>query len=102
MADRNVKINTASQDTNVGGWAPLNSRGRLLSQLDAATGNLTGDQDRYYADLPIEEFSSQPSTSHKIISNPDGSAEYHQLVMHNASWRDPATGSLYVNGAVRP
>lgn len=97
---KNIKTDTVQQLAPKQGWAPHNTRERLLTQLDAATGNLTGDQQRYYADLPIEEYSGQPSTSNKITSNPDGSAEYHQLVAHNATWRDPATGSIYVNGAI--
>lgn len=97
----NIKEQTAASHKPKFGWAPHNSRDRLLSQLDAATGRLTGDQQAYYADLPAEEFSEQPSTGHKLVNNPDGSTEYRQLVAHAASWRDPATGSIYVNGANR-
>jgi hypothetical protein len=99
---KNVKTSTVETGPPLSGWAPHNSRARLLSQLDAATGRLTGDQQRYYADLPSEEFSVQPSTGHKIISTPDGATEYHQLVAHGATWHDPATGAIVTNVAVRP
>lgn len=56
------------------------SRERILSQLDASTGKLTGDQQRFYADLPKEEWHGQPGTRSKIVRNPDGSAEYQGLV----------------------
>src|ERR1700677_3470136 len=102
MAKNNIKAQTDESAPPKLGWAPLNARGRLLSQLDAATGRLTTDQQQYYADLPIEEFSTQPSTSNKIIQTSDGEAEYHQLVTHNAQWKDIATGRIFVNGAVRP
>jgi hypothetical protein len=99
--NENVKEQAAANPPK-SGWREVDTRERLLTQLDAATGNLTGDQQQYYADLPSEEYSTQPSTGHKIISTGDGGAEYHQLVAHDASWKDPATGNIYVNGAVRP
>ena len=99
---KNNKVDTASRPTPYSGWDPLNSRGNILSQLDAATGSLTGDQKRYYADMPSEEYSEQPSTSNKIIMGSDGGVTYHQLVAHNASWKDPATNTIVTNGALRP
>jgi hypothetical protein len=99
---KNIKLDTASSPTPYSGWDPLNSRGNILSQLDAATGNLTGDQHRFYADMPSEVYSEQPSTSNKIIHGADGSSTYHQLVAHNGQWKDPATNTIITNVAVRP
>jgi hypothetical protein len=101
MAD-NVKLQTTAARIPASGWEPHTAADRLLSQLDASTGKLTGDQQRHLADLPAEDFSEQPSTSHKIVQTADGAAEYRSLVMHNGAWRDPVTGSIIVNGAVRP
>lgn len=98
--NENVKEKAAAAPIK-GTWPALNAGMRLRSQLDAATGALTGDQQRMYADLPAENYSEQPSTSHKIVQTRDGAAEYRQLVNHQASWRDPATGSIVVNGAGR-
>lgn len=99
--NKNIKEVTASSPAPVGGWDPLDSRGRLLSQLDGATGNLTTDQQRVYADMPSEEYSPQPSTSNKVVQSHDGSAELHQLVASNDVWKDPVTDTIRVNAAVR-
>ena len=99
---KNIKTQAATARPVSSGWAPQSSQGRILSQLDAATGRLTGDQAQYYADLPSEEFSPQPSPMHKIIQTADGAAEYHQLVAAHGSWHDPATGNIYTNAIGRP
>lgn len=98
---KNIKTQAVEAQAPQLGWAPKNTKGRLLSQLDAATGRLTGDQQQYYADLPVEEFSPQPSTSNKVTMNNDGSVEYRQLVGHGGLWRDPHKGSIVVTGAGR-
>lgn len=96
---KNIKTETAVRQAPQLGWAPKNTQGRLLSQLDAATGRLTGDQQQYYANLPSEEFSPQPSTSNKLTQNDDGSTEYRQLQPFGGSWRDGHTGGITVTGA---
>jgi hypothetical protein len=100
--NKNIKTETAEGKAPKLGWAPADARARVLSGLDAATGQLTGQQKQYWADLPSEEFSEQPSTSNKIVNNADGSTEYRQLAPYGGTWKDPSTGSIWVNGAVRP
>lgn len=98
----NIKVAAVTQgNAQRTSWRELNSHERLTSQLDAATGFLTGDQQRWYADFPKEEYRPAPTGGNKIIFG-DGGCEYHQLVAHGGTWLDPATGHIYVNSASRP
>jgi hypothetical protein len=79
MPTGSVKKETIGQTAPVSGWAPKDSYHRLMSELDASTGKLTGDQQAVYADLPVEEYSNQPSLAHKIIYDDTGGATYAHL-----------------------
>lgn len=81
-----IKAETIKQAAPKSGWAPHSSFDRIMSQLDASTGKLTGDQQRVYADLPKEQYSNQPSTSSKIIYDDTGGATYHRLEPVGDSW----------------
>jgi hypothetical protein len=82
----NVKMSTIAKAAPVSGWAPKDSFHRIMSELDASTGKLTCDQQQVYADLPIEEYSNQPSCSSKISYDETGGAVYHRLQPVNGHW----------------
>lgn len=87
---RNVKMDTVSRAAPVHGWAPKDSFHRVMSELDASTGKLTGDQQQVYADLPIEEFITANGTSqpggHKIMFDDAGGCTYNKLQPVGDAW----------------
>ena len=86
MMGNNVKMDTISRTAPVNGWAPKDSFHRVMSELDASTGKLTGDQQQVYADLPIEEYQSQPC-GHKVMYDGDsGAATYNKLQPVGGAW----------------
>lgn len=83
---KNVKVDTITQAAPWHGWAPKDSFQRAMSELDDSTGRLTGDQQQVYADLPVEEWSNQPSTSSKLVMGSDGGCTYHRLQPTANGW----------------
>lgn len=85
MTDRAVDQARSS----LGNWPQHDARLRLLSQLDASTGKLTGQQQRVYADLPDEETLGTPHLANRLVHNADSSVDVMPL------WQTP-------DGPVRP
>lgn len=81
-----VKMQTVAQDAPRSGWAPKSSFERITSELDASTGRLTGNQQQVYADLPIEEWTGQPSCSSKLTVDDSGGVTYHRLQPVAGGW----------------
>lgn len=76
-----IKQETVYSNPPPSGWAPMDLHARLGSQLDAATGRLTGDQQRIFADMPSEKFTG-PGYGNKVTYDPDGGAVFHKLDPH--------------------
>lgn len=82
-------------------WGPMNCADRARQGLDGATGKLTVQQMREYADLPDEKWSPQPSTRHKITFDSEGGCEYTQLVPNGDAWVRVPSGPVYAQAAHR-
>lgn len=81
-------------------WGPFDSGRRARQGLDGATGKLTIQQQRVYADLPDEEWSRQPSTSHKILFDASGGVEYTGLVPNGDRWSRMPSGGPIITQAI--